>query len=156
MLLVVRHGLKYTSIPFVQTWLPSKAWRRSTHQSRPFVLCANDDEGALLYNWYYVSSWDIRILKLPIQWNWSILLSFHLNTMYLNWKMAGGTLLHLTQTDGAFQTKTQCPKRTTERWYLYLVKKKIFFFIHDCWKTWYNLANCWQQYVWIDLRSESH
>ena len=73
-----------------------------------------------------MSSWDIRILKLPIQWNWSILLSFHLNTMYLNWKMAGGTLLHLTQTDGAFQTKTQCPKRTTERWYLYLVKKNIF------------------------------
>ena len=35
-------------------------------------------------------------------------------------------------------------------------QKKVFFFIPDCWKTWYNLANCWQQYVWIDLRSESH
>ena len=26
-----------------------------------------------------------------------------------------GTLLHLIPTDGAYQTKLQCPKRTTER-----------------------------------------
>ena len=44
MLLVVRHWLKKISIYFVQTWLPSKAWRRWTHQSRPFVLRADDDE----------------------------------------------------------------------------------------------------------------
>ena len=40
---------------------------------------------------------------------------FHLNTIYLNQKISGGTLLHLIQTDGAYQTKLQCPKRTTER-----------------------------------------